>query len=137
MRSAQRHLCLLLVVLPFLAAAADVPIPEPAREAWDKIISAAWLKAKPRVAFCLGEGEAGVIKTMVESFPNPLPTEPADDPVCSNATRLGEHLCGPKSLMEYYKVGQSSKAPSASDTLSKALPGLLKLICQCVCSTCC
>ena len=112
MRSAQRHLCLLLLVVPLFATAADVPIPEPAREAWDKIIDAVWLKAKPRVAFCLGEGEAGVLKTMVESFPNPLPTEPADDPICSNATRLGEHLCGPKSLMEYYKVGQRKRAVS-------------------------
>ena len=109
MRPASRHICLVIVLLPYLVAAADVPIPEPAREAWNKVLNALWLKAKPQVAFCLGEGEAGVIKTMLESFPNPLPTEPADDAVCSNATRLGQHLCGPKSLMEYYKVRECSK----------------------------
>lgn len=104
MHSPKLLLCLLLVLLPVLGVHSSVPIPEPARQAWDEVLNAAWLKAKPRVAFCLGEGRAGVLKTMLESFPDPLPTEPANDPVCSNATRLGRHLCGPKSLMEYYKV---------------------------------
>ena len=104
MHSRKRLLCLVLVFLPVLGVHSGVPIPEPARQAWDEVLNAVWLKAKPRVAFCLGEGRAGVLKTMLESFPDPLPTEPANDPVCSNATRLGRHLCGPKSLMEYYKV---------------------------------
>ena len=104
MQSAKQLLRLLLVLLPIVGVVCDVPVPAPARKAWDQVLNTVWLKAKPRVAFCLGEGEAGVIKTMLESFPDPLPTEPAGDPVCSNATKLGEHLCGAKSLMEYYKV---------------------------------
>ena len=104
MHSARRFLLFLLVLLPIVGVVSDTPVPETARKAWDQVLDSVWLKAKPRVAFCLGEGEAGVIRTMLESFPDPLPTEPAGDPVCSNATRLGEHLCGPKSLMEYYKV---------------------------------
>lgn len=112
MHSAKQSLCLLLVLLPIFGVKSDVPVPEPARQAWDQVLNAVWLKAKPRVAFCLGEAEAGVIKTMLGSFPNPLPTEPAHDPVCSNATRLGEHLCGPKSLMEYYKVNEGCQSRS-------------------------
>lgn len=104
MHSAKQFLYFLFVLLPAVGVVSDTLVPEPARKAWDEVLNAVWLKAKPRVAFCLGEGEAGVIRTMLESFPDPLPTEPADDPVCSNATRLAEHLCGPKSLMEYYKV---------------------------------
>lgn len=104
MQPARKLLLVLFVLLPTVSVVSDTPVPETAREAWDKVLNSVWSKAKPRVAFCLGDGEAGVIKTMLESFPDPLPTEPAGDPVCSNATRLGEHLCGPKSLMEYYKV---------------------------------
>lgn len=104
MHPVKQFVSFLFVLLPTIGVASAIPVPQPARKAWDEVLNAVWLKAKPRVAFCLGEGEAGVIRTMLESFPDPLPTEPADDPVCSNATRLGEHLCGPKSLMEYYKV---------------------------------
>ena len=104
MHSAKKHLCLLLVLLPIVGVVSDIPVPETARKAWDQVLNSVWSQAKPRVAFCLGEGEAGVIRTMLESFPDPLPTEPAGDQVCSNATRLGKHLCGPKSLMAYYKV---------------------------------
>lgn len=104
MHPAQKYLCLLLVLLPVVGVVSEIPVPETARKAWDQVLNSVWSHAKPRIAFCLGEGEAGVVRTMLESFPDPLPTEPAGDPVCSNATRLGEHLCGPKSLMEYYKV---------------------------------
>lgn len=106
MRAAQQQTFLLLVALAFASAVPDLPLPATAavRDTWDKVVNLAWLTAKPHVAFCLGEKEQRVLKTMLESFPDPLPTEPADDPVCSNATELGKHLCGPKSLMEYYKV---------------------------------
>ncbi len=108
MRPARQRFLLLFVGVATVTAAPDLPIPATGavRDIWDKIVDSAWLTAKPRIAFCLGEKEAGVLKTMLDSFPDPLPTEPAEDPVCSNATELGKHLCGPKSLMEYYKVNR-------------------------------
>ena len=134
MHSPTQLLCLLLVLLPVLGVDSDVPIPEPARQAWDEVLNAVWLKAKPRVAFCLGEGRAGVLKTMLESFPDPLPTEPANDPVCSNATRLGRHLCGPKSLMEYYKVNEHRQSWNSNPYCSFVyLPQLLLFVCSTYC----
>jgi hypothetical protein len=108
MRPARQRFLLLFVGIATATAAPDLPIPATGavRDIWDKVVNSAWLTAKPRIAFCLGEKEAGVLKTMLDSFPDPLPTEPAEDPVCSNATELGKHLCGPKSLMEYYKVNR-------------------------------
>ena len=108
MRPARQRFLLLFVGVATVTAAPDPPIPATGavRDIWDKVVESAWLTAKPRIAFCLGEKESGVLKTMLDSFPNPLPTEPAEDRVCSNATELGKHLCGPKSLMEYYKVNK-------------------------------
>lgn len=74
------------------------------RDAWDRVLDQVWLKAKPRISFCLGESEAGVYSTVLDSFPKPLPTGPPGDAVCNNLAEVGRHLCGPKSLMEYYKV---------------------------------
>lgn len=119
MQSAKQFLYCLFVLLPTVGVASDILVPETARKAWDEVLNSVWLKAKPHVAFCLGDREPGVIRTMLESFPDPLPTEPADDPVCSNATRLGEHLCGPKSLQEYYKV--QCYLPAAFDRISVSL----------------
>ena len=124
MRAAQQQTVLLLVALAFASAVPDLPLPATAavRDTWDKVVNLAWLTAKPHVAFCLGEKEQRVLKTMLESFPDPLPTEPADDPVCSNATELGKHLCGPKSLMEYYKV-----SIDPGEDCSLLLPGHARL----------
>lgn len=110
MRALPQRLFVLLLLLYAATAAPELPTPGTglARDTWDKVLNAAWLAAKPHVAFCLGENEPGVLKTMLASFPDPLPTEPAEDPVCSNDTELVKHLCGPKSLMEYYKVSRSS-----------------------------
>lgn len=115
MRALRQQLLVLLVIFSAANAAPDLPAPATgaARDIWDKALNAAWLTAKPHVAFCLGEKEAGVLKAVLDSFPNPLPTEPAGDPVCSNATELGKHLCGPKSLMQYYKV--CTLLPAKSD----------------------
>ncbi|DBA93404.1 TPA: hypothetical protein ACH3X2_003674 [Trebouxia sp. C0005] len=108
MRPARQQFWLLVVSIATATAASDLPTPATGavRDIWDKVVNSAWLTAKPRIAFCLGEKEARVLKTMLDSFPDPLPTEPAEDPVCSNVTELGKHLCGPKSLMEYYKVNK-------------------------------
>ena len=97
---------LLLLFTCAVCSDADLPLPseQAARDKWTDVLNTVWLTAKPRIAFCLGEKETSVVKTVLESFPDPLPTEPEADPVCSNATRLARHFCGPKSLMEYYKV---------------------------------
>ena len=111
-RALQRS-CLLLFAACFACAAPDLPIPEDqaARDKWAEVLDTVWSTAKPHVAFCLGNKEAGVVKTVLESFPDPLPTESAAEPVCSNVSQLARQFCGPKSLMEYYKVAGRKQKP--------------------------
>ena len=56
------------------------------------------------VQFCLGDNARGVLNTLSESFPLPLPSGPQDDELCRNSTTLSVHLCTPKDLLYYYKV---------------------------------
>ena len=56
------------------------------------------------VQFCLGDSARGVLNTLAESFPVPLPFGPQDDELCRNSTTLGAHLCTPKDLLYYYRV---------------------------------
>lgn len=102
--SAPQRSCVLCLATIYLGVVHGTPAPPSARDAWDRVLDQVWLKAKPRISFCLGESEAGVYNTVLESFPKPLPTGPSDDGVCNNLAEVGRHLCGPKSLMEYYKV---------------------------------
>lgn len=97
--------CLLCLLASCLSCGYGLPLPPRATDAWDRVLDQVWLKAKPRISFCLGESESGVYHTVLESFPKPLPTTlSSEDAVCSNLAEVGRHLCGPKSLMEYYKV---------------------------------
>ena len=54
--------------------------------------------------FCLGDNARGVLNTLAESFPYPLPSGPQDDELCRNSTTLSVHLCTPKDLLYYYRV---------------------------------
>lgn len=104
MKDSQRS-CVCFFVTLWLVGGLAAPVPPRANDAWDQVLDQAWLKAKPRISFCLGESESGVYNTILQSFPKPLPTTlSSEDAVCSNIAEVGRHLCGPKSLMEYYKV---------------------------------
>lgn len=79
----------------------------------EQLLQAFWAQNKDSLSFCLGNKLSDAKQLFKESFPSPLPTGPADDPVCSNRTLLMAHLCSPQELRFYYHV-----STSAASTLS-------------------
>lgn len=128
MRASQRSCALFIAAIctAHLVRGLALPVPPSAQDAWDKVLDQIWLRAKPRISFCLGESESGVYNTVLQSFPRPLPTGPEDDSTCNNVAEVGRHLCGPKSIMEYYKVCFALANPSASPSDKVTSLGTLK-----------
>ena len=81
----------------------------------EEVANAMFNDHKQSVAFCLGNGLPEVLSLLQVSFPSPLPTGPDEDPICSNATRIEAHLCGPEELALWYRV--SLQASSLGDSL--------------------
>lgn len=62
-------------------------------------------RTKDDVGFCVGSSQRKAQRLLALSFPWPLPVAPAEegDALCSNATLIGPHLCGPQEIEQYYK----------------------------------
>lgn len=94
--------------------------PEP-RGAWQQTLALLWNKSEGAAGFCIGGSRWRAEQLARESFPWPLPVAAdGNDTVCSNRTRIEQHLCGPQEIEQYYKVGgrpRSGRTPVVSSAL--------------------
>ncbi|KAK9815422.1 hypothetical protein WJX72_003407 [[Myrmecia] bisecta] len=72
----------------------------------------------------------GVINILQESFPMPLPSGPAEDPVCGNVTEIDAHICGPTEVMEYYKYLLGTDNPEKVPNTRHCQTGLASPACS-------
>jgi hypothetical protein len=70
----------------------------------EQLLQALWDQDKDSMGYCLGTDLQDAKRLLRESFPDPLPTGPADDPLCSNTSLVMAHLCTPKEVQFWFKV---------------------------------
>lgn len=108
--SSSAHLLLAAAVLLLLshthAIAAGLPTLPDADEllqSWqDLLLQGLWEQHRDSMSFCLGGSLPDAKQLLHESFPSPLPTGPADDPVCSDSVQIKSNLCGPQELQYWF-----------------------------------
>jgi hypothetical protein len=72
---------------------------------WQAGVKILWDSHKDRFSYCVGDKLEDTWQLLQQSFPMPLLTDPADaSGVCSNATVIYTHMCGPQEVAIYLKV---------------------------------
>lgn len=110
-----RDLALTVALLPCLVMAGTTPAPwiplgpsHPRSDIpdtpWSRTVDALWNATRAQVAFCIGDDRGHARDLLAQSFPWPLPTGPAHDPVCSDSLELEPFLCRPGDIEQYVTV---------------------------------
>lgn len=121
------RLLLLLVAAAAVAAPAAAaphwgpqwPWPDPAAPGarkridagWQLTLDALWNHSRSTIGFCLGNSQYKAQRVLALSWPFLLPvSNDTSDALCSNATRIDAHLCGPQEIEDYYKASRGKGA---------------------------
>jgi hypothetical protein len=72
---------------------------------WQTGLQSLWEAHKNRFSYCVGDKLEDAWQLMQQSIPMPLLTDSTDGSgVCSNATAIYTHMCGPQEVAIYLKV---------------------------------
>lgn len=87
--------------------------PEVPDTPWSRTVDRLWNATRAQVAFCVGDRREPALGLLAASFPWPLPSGPASEPVCASSQGLETFLCRPAEIESYARVSRSSPHPVA------------------------
>ncbi|KAL6776445.1 hypothetical protein ACKKBG_A21155 [Auxenochlorella protothecoides x Auxenochlorella symbiontica] len=85
--------------------------PEVPDTPWSRTVDRLWNATRAQVAFCVGDRREPALGLLAASFPWPLPSGPASEPVCASSQGLETFLCRPAEIESYARYMLPTENP--------------------------